>query len=280
MAMAEAKPQFAKQIGNMPTLQFLLLDQLEIDDAYQRSIDNPGSQSMIRAIARSWNWDLCQPLFVARRDDSRMFVVDGQHRLAAARLRGDIAQLPCIISLTNGVAQEARLFGEFNRRRRPPSAIDLYFSDLAAGDPAAADIDVALTAAGLRMSKHSNTAAFKPGDLMNISGLRRVRTLHGQDVLALSLLMLAKAWPGERLNYAGTIFPGVAEIVRHERALAKHAPRWADSSRVQSIASVLGRKQQIDWYGLIQRAKGEQPGINLALVSEQVLLAAWMQASS
>lgn len=278
--MAETKPQFAKQIGNMPTLQFLLLDQLEIDDAYQRSIDNPGSQSMIRAIARSWNWDLCQPLFVARRNDGRMFVVDGQHRLAAARLRGDIAQLPCIISLTNGVAQEARLFGEFNRRRRPPSAVDLYFSDFAAGDPAAADINVALAAAGLRMSKHSNTAAFKPGDLMNISGLRRVRALHGQDVLALALLMLAKAWPGERLNYAGTIFPGVAEIVRHERALAKHSPRWADSQRVQSIAAVLGRKQQIDWYGLIQRAKGEQPGINLALVSEQVLLAAWMQATS
>lgn len=280
MVMAQTKPQFAKQIGNMPTLQFLLLDQLEIDDAYQRSIDNPGSQSMIRAIARSWSWDLCQPLFVARRNDGRMFVVDGQHRLAAARLRGDIAQLPCIISLTNGVAQEARLFGEFNRRRRPPSALDLYFSDLAAGDPAAADIDVALKAAGLRMSKHSNTATFKPGDLMNIGGLRRVRTLHGQDVLAIALLMLAKAWPGERLNYAGTIFPGVAEIVRHERALAKHAARWADSPRVQSIATVLGRKQQIDWYGLIQRAKGEQPGINLALVSEQVLLAAWMQATS
>lgn len=278
--MAEAKPQFAKQIGNMPTLQFLLLDHLEIDDAYQRSIDNPGSQSMIRAIARNWNWDLCQPLFVARRNDGRMFVVDGQHRLAAARMRGDVSQLPCIISLTDGVAQEARLFGEFNRRRRPPSALDLFFSDLAAGDPAAADIDMALKAAGLRMSKHSNTAAFKPGDLMNVGGLRRVYQLHGLDVLSLALLMMAKAWPGARLNYAGTIFPGIAEIVRHERALAKHAPRWAQSARVQSIAPFLGRKMQIDWYGLIMRTKGEQPGTNMALVSEQVMLGAWMQAAS
>lgn len=115
---AADKPEFAPAIGNMPSLQWCRLDQLQVDDAYQRSIDTPGSQSMIRTIARNWNWDLCQPLFVARRSDTRLYVVDGQHRLAAARMRSDIDQLPCIVSLTDGPAQEASLFSEFNRHRR------------------------------------------------------------------------------------------------------------------------------------------------------------------
>lgn len=276
--MTQPTAKFPPPIGNMPTLQFLLLSQLEVDETYQRSIDNPGSQSMIRAIARSWNWDLCQPLFVARRNDGRMYVVDGQHRLAAARVRGDIAQLPCIIALTDGVSKEAKLFSEFNRRRRPPSALDLYFSDLAAGDPIAADINVALQAAGLTMSKHSNLSSFKPGVLMNIAGLRRVRQVHGQDVLALSMLAISKAWPGQRLGYIGTLFPGIAEIYRHERALAKRAPRWDESRRVQAIPAFLGSKAQIDWYGLIQRRKGDQPGTSLALVAEQIMLEHWTKA--
>lgn len=270
--MTQPTQKFPPPIGNMPTLQFLLLSQLEVDDTYQRSIDNPGSQSMIKAIARSWNWDLCQPLFVARRSDGRMYVVDGQHRLAAARVRGDIAQLPCIIALTDGVSKEAKLFSEFNRRRRPPSALDLYFSDLAAGDPVAADIDVALKAAGLRMARSTNTANFKPGDISNIGGLRRVYQQHGSDVMGLALLAIAKAWPGHRLNHMGTIYPGVAEIVRHERALAKRAPRWADGPRVAAIAPFLARKLHTDWTGLILRRKGDQPGTNLAVVAEQVML--------
>lgn len=277
--MTQPAQKFPPPIGNMPTLQFLLLDQLEVDETYQRSIDNPGSQSMIRAIARSWNWDLCQPLFVARRNDGRMYVVDGQHRLAAARERGDIAQLPCIIALTDGVSKEAKLFSEFNRRRRPPSALDLYFSDLAAGDPVAADIDVALKAAGLRMAKSSNTQAMKAGAVINVAGMRRVHSVHGQDVLAFALLTMARAWPGQVLQYAGTIFPGIAEIVRHERALAKRAPRWTESARVQAIAGVIGRKAQMDWYGLIQRRKGDQPGTSLVLVAEQVMLEHWTKAN-
>ena len=269
------KPEFAPAIGNMPSLQWCRLDQLEIDDAYQRSIDTPGSQSMIRTIARHWNWDLCQPLFVARRADAHLYVVDGQHRLAAARMRFDIDQLPCIVSMTDGAAQEARLFSEFNRRRRPPSQLDLYFADLAAGEPVAADINCALLAAGLSMSKHTNAASFKPGQVMNIAGLRSCHRMHGLDVLSVALERMAKAWKGQRLQYAGTLFPGVVEIVRHERGVAQRAPRWAEGPRVQAIAPFLASRQQMDWYGLVMRAKGEEPGTNLHVISGQVLLQHW-----
>lgn len=275
MTATQDKPEFAPAIGNMPALNWCRLDQLHIDDAYQRSIDTPGSQSMIRAIARKWNWDLCQPLFVAKRDDGRMYVVDGQHRLAAAQMRGDIGQLPCIVSMTSGSAQEAKLFSEFNRRRRAPSQLDLYFADLAAGEPVAADINCALIAAGLSMSKHTNAASFKPGQLMNIAGLRSCHRMYGLDVLSVACDQMAKGWAGKRLQYAGTLFPGIVEIVRHERGVAKRAPRWAEGHRVQAIAPFLASRQQMDWYGLVMRAKGDNPGTNTHVISAQVLLQQW-----
>jgi hypothetical protein len=51
------------------------------------------SQALIRQIARHWDWDLCLPLVVSRRADGSLYVIDGQHRLAAARIRGDIDHL-------------------------------------------------------------------------------------------------------------------------------------------------------------------------------------------
>ncbi|KPF76754.1 hypothetical protein IP68_02345 [Blastomonas sp. AAP25] len=275
MTATAEKPEFATAVGNMPALNWCRLDQLHIDDAYQRSIDTPGSQSMIRAIARKWNWDLCQPLFVAKRDDGRMYVVDGQHRLAAAIMREDIDQLPCIVSMTSGSAQEAQLFSEFNRRRRAPSQLDLYFADLAAGEPTATDINCALIAAGLSMSKHTNAGSFKPGQVMNIAGLRNCLRVHGLDVLSVACDQMAKGWAGQRLQYAGTLFPGIAELVRHERALAQRAPCWAEGPRVQAIAPFLASKQQMDWYGLVMRAKGDTPGTNTHVISGQVLLQHW-----
>ena len=77
--------------GQLPALQWCLIEQLQIDEGYQRGIEEGGSQSLIRRIAQGWDWRLCQVLVVARREEGGLFVVDGQHRLAAARMRGGIA---------------------------------------------------------------------------------------------------------------------------------------------------------------------------------------------
>ena len=56
-------------LGRMPVLQFMGPCELQIDAAYQRSIESGESKTLIRKIAQHWNWDLCQPLVVARRPD-------------------------------------------------------------------------------------------------------------------------------------------------------------------------------------------------------------------
>lgn len=43
----------------------------------------------------------------------------------------------------------------------------------------------------------------------------------------------------------------------------------------QAIAPFLASRQQMDWYGLVMRAKGDTPGTNTHVISGQVLLQHW-----
>lgn len=150
-------PAFNPPRGRRPVLQNCALGELAVDPAYQRGLDNGSSRALIAAIARDWDWGLCQPLVVARRIDDgaeQLFVVDGQHRLAAARLRGDIGDLPCVVVSYGDAGGEAQAFVALNSRRRPLAALDLFRAALAAGDPEAATIDRLVTRAGLRLAPH------------------------------------------------------------------------------------------------------------------------------
>jgi hypothetical protein len=113
-------------LGQLPVLQYCSPDQLQVDESYQRSLFVPSSQTLIRKIAVYWDWGLCQPLFVARRSDGGLYVVDGQHRLEAAKLRGDIQQLPCVISHFDSAAEEAASFVALNQQRRPLNRLQLF----------------------------------------------------------------------------------------------------------------------------------------------------------
>ena len=127
-------PTFAQTRGRLPSIEWVHLRELAIDDSYQRSIETKASERLIGAIARAWDWDLLEVLKVSKRPDDRLFVIDGQHRKAAAALRGDIAQLPCVVKRCTGPGEEARLFIAANRGRRQMSRLDDFRAAVGAGD--------------------------------------------------------------------------------------------------------------------------------------------------
>ena len=174
---------FNPKKGTMPVLQWMPPKMLAIDPAYQRSIDNTTSKALIGRIAKDWDWDLCQPLVVSQREDRQLFVVDGQHRLAAAIARGDIEQLPCFICSLPDIAAEANRFVQFNRNRRALKPLDLWKAAVASGDEHALAINAALDAAGLKISPTSNNIC-GIDQLTNIGGLQRCYREQGIDQLA------------------------------------------------------------------------------------------------
>lgn len=203
--------------GSLPVLQYCVPSQLAVDPLYQRELDG-ASRRLIGEIARGWDWNLFQPLVVARRHDGSMYVVDGQHRLEAARMRGDIGQLPCVIFHPGDAADEAQVFVELNQRRRPLTAYALYNGALVAGDEHALAIDSALREAGLSFSGAADAANLKPGQLNNVGSVRKWHARHGTDRLRTVFAAISRNYRGEVIRISGALFQGIGTIVIEQGA--------------------------------------------------------------
>lgn len=266
------------QLGRMPSLQFCRPDELRIDPAYQRDIANGASQSLVRKIAMYWNWDLCQPLVVARRTDfiDRLFVIDGQHRLEAARQRRDIEQLPCVILNFESVADEAASFVHLNQQRRPLTKLDVFKAAVASGDTEANAIVAAMTDAGLSIAPHQNYISWKPGMVANIGGMENAWRSHGAKVAETAMRALAQGFLGQVLRYAGTIFPGVVAVCADEigeRGVFEEA-------RFERFLTTLGRRSQQEWRAEIARIRAEEPNLKFAASSALALRRSWGTAEA
>lgn len=243
-------------LGNMPVLQYVQPAQLQIDPTYQRSLQLSQSQSLIRKIAQHWNWDLCQPLVVSRRADGALYVIDGQHRLEAARLRGDIAQLPAVVLSYESAADEAASFVHLNQQRRPLGKVELFRAAVASGEEEAVAIAALIEGAGLSLAPHSNSTAWKPGQIANLSGIEETYRRYGEVVTSTALAVMRTAFAGQVLKYAGSLWPGIAALT----ADAEKGGRISTEA-FEALVLLVGSKSQGDWRVLLFKERGAEVGV-------------------
>ena len=81
---------------------FLPVSELKIDHGYQRPI-----RSKIKRMVREWDYNLCDVILVSYRD-GKFYVVDGQHRVEAARQKG-VEMLKNIVERIN-IPRQSRGF--------------------------------------------------------------------------------------------------------------------------------------------------------------------------
>lgn len=266
--------KFNPQLGRMLMLQFVLPGELQVDSAYQRSIETSDSQALIRKIAMHWDWDLCQPLVVSRRSDGTLFVIDGQHRLAAARLRGDIQQLPAMVKEYASAADEAATFVQMNAQRRPLSPLQVFHAAVASGDTEACAIVAAIEAAGLRLGRTTNLEQSPPGSINNVGGLQKAWRRAGPKATAEALQVLAAAFAGERMIYAGSIFPGIVAVCQDEMLGGQSfAP-----ARFAMLTAALGKAGQQALRKAILEAKAAAPNLNYGSAAAQAVRSLWRGA--
>ncbi len=203
-------------LGQPPALEWVDLADLKIDESYQRDLSMDAAQTLIRDIARNWDWRLCQPLNVSRREDETLYVVDGQHRLSGARLRSDVPRLPCVIIDQSSRADEATTFIKLNKRRRALNAVDVFKAQLASGLAQSVEIDTMIRNAGLTIAPHSNYTAWKPGMLFCVPGITAAYRRHGGMVTSSALVALQEAFDGQVLRYAGQLLRGLVVVYATE----------------------------------------------------------------
>lgn len=139
-----------------PTLLWVPLADLVIDERYQRVLTAPGRR-MIQRIADGFDWRMYQPILIASTGDGRYAVVDGQHRAHAAAVAG-LATLPAMVVPMTPVEQ-ARAFVGVNRDRIKLEAAAVFRAELAAGQPVAVEADRLVAAAGCRLMTFMRSSA-------------------------------------------------------------------------------------------------------------------------
>lgn len=199
-------------LGRPPSIENRHPNELEIDFSYQRSTDAQSSQTLIRKIAQNWDWRMCLPLVVSNRRDEGLFVIDGQHRLAAAKLRGDIDYLPCCVSTYDSVAAEATMFVAMNRVRKAISKADDFHAAIASGDPTSLAIQKLIIDAGLSVARTTGRQSWAPGAVSFTTAIKAEMNKHGPKVCADALRMMAEAFPDEVLQAGSPTFQALVKI--------------------------------------------------------------------
>jgi len=197
--------------GTPPSIDQRRPHELKIDDSYQRSIDTGPSRALIRRIAHGWDWRMFMPLVVSKRDDG-LYVIDGQHRRAAAMLRGDIPWLPCCVNVYASVAEEAAMFVAINRARRAMNRLDDFHAAQAGADPDAVAITAMVEAVGFSISRRTGSASWAPGEVAFTSAIAKARR-RSDTIPQEALRMMAEAFPGQRLVAGSSIFSATCSVL-------------------------------------------------------------------
>lgn len=95
---------------------------LLVDLDYQRQSED----GKVLRLAREWSWIAAGVIVVAQRDDGSFYVIDGFHRVLAARKRSDITTLPCLVFEVDKHREEALGFLRANCNRKNVTAVDKF----------------------------------------------------------------------------------------------------------------------------------------------------------
>lgn len=123
---------------------------LKIDPEYQRD----AVALKVYELSSKWSWLGAGVITVGHRDDE-FWVIDGQHRVLAAKRRADIDLLPCLVFETKDISKEAEAFLMANARRKPISSFAKQKAMVVAGDEIAVFVEQCCKQLGLNLGPNS-----------------------------------------------------------------------------------------------------------------------------
>ncbi|WP_116654854.1 DUF262 domain-containing protein [Pelagibacterium sediminicola] len=174
--------------GDPPVLDWIDVNLIDIDPAYQRGLDD----ARVQRILDWFTWDAFGAIVIAPAAEGRYNCTDGQHRLAAARRHPAVSVVPAIIIHAQGTQAEAENFIAINRERKNISALDRYWAEVAASDDDAKTIEQVCERAGITIMRNP-CSQYEPRQTVAISAIRSLVDKWGAMRARQILEVLAKA---------------------------------------------------------------------------------------
>lgn len=210
----------------------------------QRALD----ERRARKIAAAFDPDAFQPVVVSLPDSASGLhhIIDGQHRVAAARLALGAEQcVACYVVNVATPAEAARVFGTINTERTAVQAIDAFRTAVTAGRQPEVAIDQLVAQLGYRIAGHK-----ADGLISAVAACLAVVKAHRIDGLRDALLFIQGAWAKDRVSTDGTMIIGVAAfLARHGAAIdrTRLAQKLAKKfTAARFLAQVKARAETLD----------------------------------
>ncbi len=179
--------------GPAPMLQWIEIERLVVDEAYQRPLYARNVQA-IQRIAEAFCWAKFATVHVAPIEGGLFAIVDGQHRTHAAAACG-MKSVPCqVIQMT--AREQAQAFTAINGVATAVQPLHLYRAALAAGEAWAHELGRTCELAGCRMMTGTRSTDDKqPREIYAITTVRRAIAQHGAPAVTAALKAIGDA-PG------------------------------------------------------------------------------------
>lgn len=206
---AKPAPKPKADPGKKPELAWLPIGKLSVDPKYQRDTGSRRSQHLIAKIAGDFRWSRFGIVLAVKQGDPAKgggwHVIDGQHRVEAARQRGDIGHVPAVVLPHATIAAAAADFVAINRDRVAVTPYHIHYAQLAAGDPEALAMDRVCRQAGIEICRYPVPASnMKPGQTLAVASIARLIKLKGED-FAIRVLKTVRTAAGDAPGACGAV---------------------------------------------------------------------------
>ncbi len=230
--------QINQRIDKDRTIITLRLDQLAIDESYQRELNKPH----VKHLATNWKNNAEGVLEVAFRR-GMYYVVDGGHRLEAARQRGDVTELLCILRNSSSAKKEAELFREVNKiGRKNVEPTDDFKASVVAGDEVSRELKKLVHSNKIRIAKSTTGKS----TFSAVAKLRKL-FLENKDIATKAFGLCCDIADGQ--HFTGMFLDGVFRLIENQLLIGVDItdPRYSEPLVRRGLATcvTLAKKDAI-----------------------------------
>jgi hypothetical protein len=201
-----------RDFGKRPELTWLPVDRLDVDPAYQRSLDTPRGKRLVQKIVDNFRWASFQAILAAPAAE-RWLIIDGQHRVRAARLIG-LGLVPAVVIHDLSQADQAAAFVGANRDRVAVSAQALFHARVAAGEAAALTVARLCAAAGIEVARSNQAAnSIVAGKTAAVPALLYMLRTYGETNTGTAIAAVAAAYGMDRGTLRSPFFIAAARYI-------------------------------------------------------------------
>jgi hypothetical protein len=171
--------------GAVPMLQWLKIEDLVVDPAYQRPIIGNGRRNVER-IAREFSWSCFAPVVVSPVEGGKFAIIDGQHRTTSAAILG-IETVPCQIVIAQ-LSEQAAAFKAINGTITPISQMALHAAALISNEPWAVQLAHVCACAQVELLRYPVPISKQgPGQTMAVGAMTQCLKRYGEATLITAL---------------------------------------------------------------------------------------------